>query len=329
MGTSTIKIYSLRRNKAYIEKNTIAIKDEQKPLAVGDDAYEMFEKAPKNIYVHSPMAFGMIANAKHMSIALYRFLKKIDWSLGVRPTLYFAIPTDLSQIEKRAYYSIVNMAPFRSNKVYVIEKPIADALAMEIPIESTMGSMIVNIGAQTSEMSVIADGKIIISKRVPIGGNQLNEEIIREVRNRYNLQIGTRTARRLKFTLASFKSNHKDARKAIGIGSLSGLPREEIISSLAVNRAIERPMSQIASEIKTFLERTPPQIAYHIYQEGIYLSGGSTRTQDIEKYLQRATGYPFHLSAMHETCTIVGVTKVIRNKKYKKWAVPVSQKKDY
>ena len=173
----------------------------------------------------------------------------------------------------------------------MVESPIADAIAMGIDPEKNQGSMIVNIGAQSTEFSIITDGKIIISRKIPIGGRQMNESICSEIRKHYNLQIGTRTAKRLKVVMGRLNDQKKEARKVVGIDSISGLPREEVISAYVVNEGIANCVNQIAAEMKSFLERTPPQIAYHIAKEGIYLTGGSTRLPYIDNYLASYTGF--------------------------------------
>ena len=210
-----------------MEKNMLASKG-RRIIAVGNEAYDMFEKAPADIVVNSPMAFGMIANLELQEIALYSMMKKIDRFLGIGSDMFFSVPLDMTAIEKRAYYHVANGHWLRQNRVYMVEAPIADAIAMGVDLNKNAGSMIVNIGAQSTEFSIITDGKIIISKKVPIGGRQMNESICSEIRKRYNLQIGTRTAKRLKMVMGRLSDQKKGVRKVVGIDSISGLPREEV-----------------------------------------------------------------------------------------------------
>lgn len=318
LGTSTIKIYSAQKDTIIAEKNMIAIRNETQVLAIGNAAYEMFEKTPTNVYVEFPMAFGKIANINHTEVVLQALLKRAERNSPFGSTLYLTVPTDMSEIERRAYYTIA--VGTRKNKVKTVEKPIADAIALGIPIDSTKGSMIVNIGAQSAEISVIADGRVIISKNVEIGGRQLNEAICNGVRRHYNLHIGTRTAKRLKVSLGYLKTDKREARKIWGIDSISGLPREGIASSVVIHEAIKEPIDTIGEEIKFFLERTPPQIYQSILRQGIYLAGGTTYIPDIDWYLQRATGYRIRLSNFYELCTIYGMKEIMNNKSLHKWA---------
>ncbi len=327
LGTSTIKVYSYQKDKVYQERNMVAVKDKKRVLAVGDRAYEMFEKAPDEIEVASPMAYGMIADIVKAEVSLYSLIKKIHPYQWFGSVMYFAVPADLTQIEKRAYNSMANGGWLQNNRVRIVEKPIADAIAMDIPIRKTKGSMVVNIGAQSTEISVIADGKVIISKVLKLGGKQIDIEICNEVNRVDRLMIGTRTASRLKTSIGELYSQKEQLRKVIGIDTLSGLPREAVISSETVNGAIIRPITTIGNEIKTFLERTPPQIAYSILKEGIYLAGGSTWIKNIDKFLADHTGYGVCLSEMHETCTIRGIERMIKDKYLPEWAVPVKPRK--
>ena len=152
----------------------------------------------------------------------------------------------------------------------------------------------------------------------------MNEAICAEIRKRYNLQIGTRTGKRLKIAMGRLNDQRKEARKVVGIDSISGLPREEVISGYVVNAGIMDCVNEIAAEMKTFLERIPPQIAYHIAREGIYLTGGSTRIPYIDNYLASYTGFSFNLSPFYEKATICGLEKIIRDRDLMKWAQPVN-----
>lgn len=326
LGNSTIKVYSALRNKTFLEKNMIASRG-RTIIAVGNEAYEMFEKSPSNISVSSPMAFGMIANLELQEITLYSMLKKIDRILSFGSDIYFSVPLDMTAVEKRAYYQVANGYWLRKNRVFMVEEPIADALAMGVKLDKNPGSMIVNIGAQSTQFSIITDGKIIISKKIPIGGRQMNEAICSEIRKRYNLQLGTRTGKRLKLAMGRLSDQRKDARKVVGIDSVSGLPREEAISSYVVNAGIMNCINDIAAEMKTFLERIPPQIAYQIAREGIYLTGGSTRLPYIDNYLASYTGFTFNLSSLYETSAVCGLEKIIRDRELKKWAQSIKQRK--
>ena len=326
LGSSSVKVYSFFKNKSYIEKNMIASKG-RKIIAMGNEAYEMFEKSPAEVAVCSPMSFGMIANLELQEIVLYSMIRRIDHILGVGSVMFFTVPLDMTAVEKRAYFNVANGYWLRKNRVYMVESPIADALAMGVDLDDPTGNMVVNMGAQSTEMSIITGGRIIISKKIPIGGRQMNESICTEIRKRYNLQLGTRTAKRLKMVMGRLSDQRKGVRKVVGIDCISGLPREEVISSYVVNDGIMNCVNEIASEMKTFLERIPPQISYHIAKQGIYITGGSTRLPYLDKYLASYTGFTFNMSDLYEKSAVSGLEKIIKNKELRKWAMPVKQRK--
>ena len=326
LGSSSVKVYSLFKNKSYMEKNMIASRG-HKIIAVGNEAYEMFEKSPAEVAVCSPMSFGMIANLELQEIVLYNMIRRIDHILGVGSVMFFTVPLDMTAVEKRAYFNVANGYWLRKNRVYMVESPIADALALGVDLDDPTGNMVVNMGAQSTEMSIITGGRIIISKKIPIGGRQMNESICTEIRKRYNLQLGTRTAKRLKMVMGRLSDQRKGVRKVVGIDCISGLPREEVISSYVVNDGIMNCVNEIASEMKTFLERIPPQISYHIAKQGIYITGGSTRLPYLDKYLASYTGFTFNMSDLYEKSAVSGLEKIIKNKELRKWAIPVKQRK--
>ena len=222
LGSSSVKVYSFFRNKTYIEKNMIASKGHT-IIAMGNEAYDMFEKSPTDITVTSPMTFGMIANLELQEIVLYSMIRKIDHILGFGATMYFTVPLDMTAVEKRAYFHVANGHWLKKNRVFMVEAPIADAIAMGVNLEDPEGNMIVNIGAQSTEVSIITGGKIIISRKIPLGGRQMNESVCSEIRKRYNLQIGTRTAKRLKMVMGRLSDPKKEVRKVVGIDCISGL----------------------------------------------------------------------------------------------------------
>ncbi len=326
LGSSAVKMYSSSGNRTIQTKNMIAARGRQ-IIAVGDDAYEMLEKQPQNIDVMSPMAFGVIAELELQEIVLYSILKSQDRRFTRGSSFYFSVPCDLTAIEKRAFYKAVNGHWLHQNRVFMVEEPIACALALGIPLESNFGSMIVNIGHSCTSFSVIADGKVIMNRRISIGGRHMDEAICSEVKKRYQISIGTKTGKRLKLVMGRLSDQTKDARKVVGIDTITGLPREEAVSSYVVNAGIMNCVNEIASEMKTFLERIPPQIAYHVAKDGIHLAGGSARLAYLDAYLGSCTGYSFNLSEHYENTALSGLEKIITEKEMKKWAQPVTERK--
>ena len=326
LGSSSVKVYSAFRDKIYTSRNIMAYRG-RTIIAIGNEAYEMSEKTPADISVTSPMAFGTIADLELQEILLYKMMRGQDRFPRRNCTVFFAVPPDMSALEKRAYYQVANGHWIRHTRVYMVEAPIADALSLGLPFETTAGSMLVNIGDQTTRFSVFGSGRMIMSRMVPIGGTQINESIAQEIRRRYDLAIGIRTANRLKIAMGRLSDQSKDARRVVGMDAVSGLPREEVISSYVVNAGIMDCVNELASRMKTFLERIPPQISYQVAREGIYLTGGSSRIPYLDTYLASYTGFTFNLSSLYENSTAAGLEQLIHNKELKKYAQPISQRK--
>lgn len=327
LGTNSVKIYSLKKNKIKVEMNMIAVRDKEQVLAVGNDAFEMYEKAPENVEVSYPMSFGKIANLDHVEVVLHTLLYEMDKRVGNGPVIYFSVPMNMTEIERRAYYALAQAGSVRQSKVFLVERAICDAIALGIPLIRTKGSMIINIGSQCTEVSILAHEQVIISKTIPIGGGQLTEAICENVRKNCNLLIGFRTAERLKLAMGNMKNDKKEARKVYGIDTLSGLPKEEIIPSNLINEAIEQKMGELALELKLFIERIPPQIGKSVMSEGIYLTGGTTKLAGIERYISNVTGYPVKVPNYYDLCTVRGLEELITHKTLHRWAYSIKEKR--
>ena len=204
IGTSNFKMCCSDKDKILNEKNIIAIANKTEILAFGDEAYEMYEKAPEHIEVSFPVKFGVIADIENMQTLLFNFFNKINEGKKITGSdFYIAVPTDVTEVEKRAFYELVVDSKVKAKNVYVVDKPVADAIGAGLDVTKSKGIMIVNIGAETTEISVLSLGGIVISKAVKIGGNKLDDCIISNVRKAYNLVIGSKTAENLKKELGS------------------------------------------------------------------------------------------------------------------------------
>ena len=205
IGTSNFKMCCKDKEDILNEKNIIAIANKKDLLAFGDEAYEMYEKAPENIEVSFPVKFGVIADIENMQTLLLSFFNKIngDKKAPGNTDFYIAVPTDVTEVEKRAFYELVADSKVKAKNIYIVDKPVADAIGAGLDVTKSRGIMIVNIGAETTEISVLSLGGIVISKSVKIGGNKLDDSIISNVRKVYNLVIGSKTAEGLKKELGS------------------------------------------------------------------------------------------------------------------------------
>ena len=327
LGTSQIKVFSQASGQTLTENNMIAIRNGTDVIAVGNDAWEMYERTPANIEVAQPVRGGRIADVAQVEYVMRTMLRRIDKQTGYAPIVYFSVPVNMSEIEKRAYYAMSHAGYLRSPKVFLVDRAICDAVAMGIPLSKTRGSMIVNMGGESTGISVIANEQVIISKDIPIVGRQLNEAICDMIRRQENLLVGHRTAKRLKAVIATLGEDIHEERSVFGMDTLSGLPREASVTSGIVCRAVRGQMSQLAEEIRIFLERTPPQICDSVNRDGIYLSGGTARIPYVDRYLKKHIGCNVNLPNYYEMCTIRGLEEIIRHKALHKWAYTIGKKK--
>lgn len=177
LGTSNIKIYSAADDKIMIEKNMIAVQNKKNVFAYGDSAYEMYEKAPGNIHISYPLCNGVIADIKNMETLIRFFVT--DMSGGnIKPAdFYIAVPTDITEVEKRAFYDLIRDANVKARKIMVVEKAVADGLGLDIDVKNSQGVLVVNVGYDTTEVSILSLGGIVLSRLIKTGGLKFDEAI--------------------------------------------------------------------------------------------------------------------------------------------------------
>lgn len=318
-GTSSIKIVKAGHGVVLDEKSVIAIFKKKEVLAVGDEAYEMYEKAPVNINVSYPVKNGVIADLSNMNLMMGKFLEKIAEGRGKLKgyDYYIAVPTDITEVEKRSYLDVILSTRMKPNHIRMVEKPIADALGMGLEILDSTGVLMVDFGANTTEISVLSLGGIIFSKLIPIGGNNLDEDIINLVKRKYNFVIGSKTAEAVKNEIGSAMNGIGEI-TVFGRNTISGLPGELSIEAAEVHDAIVEDLQSIMDNIKVILERTPPEVSADIYRNGLYLTGGSSRLQDLGEYIVKTTGLKVNFDDEPENTVINGLETIIENPRYKK-----------
>ena len=299
------------------ERNIIALRNKE-IIAFGDEAYEMYEKSPVNINVSFPVKFGVIADIQNMQTLIYKFYEKISETKKASGAadFYIAIPTDVTEVEKRAFYDLVLKSKIKTSNVYVVDKPVADAIGAGLDVTSSKGIMVVNIGAETTEISVLSLGGIVISRTIKIGGSKLDESIIAAVRKEYNLIIGKRTAEKLKIELGSAVcSNDSEEVFTDGYGRnvISGLPVSVKVSSKVIQSAVADPLHQIMDSVKVMLERTPPELAADIVKDGIFLTGGTSNISHLEELFKTETGIEARLVENPQESIIRGLMEVVNN----------------
>jgi rod shape-determining protein MreB len=320
IGTSNLKMCCNEKGRILNEKNIIAIANKKEMLAFGDEAYDMYEKAPENIEVSFPVKFGVIADIENMQTLLVSFFNKIndDKKFSGNTDFYIAVPTDVTEVEKRAFYELVADSKVKAKNIYIVDKPVADAIGAGLDVTKSKGIMVVNIGAETTEISVISLGGIVISKSIKIGGNKLDDSIISIIRKEYNLVIGSKTAEGLKKELGSAVKAEEKFAPGFGRNVLSGLPVSVQISSDVIYSAIVDPLHSIMDSIKVILERTPPELAADIIKDGIYVTGGTSNISNLQQFINKETNLNVNIVENPAESVVRGLIDVVNKPEFSK-----------
>jgi rod shape-determining protein MreB len=315
-GTSTIKIYKKGQGIVLDERNIIAISDNKNVLAAGNDAFEMYEKAPSNILVTYPVKNGVIADVANMMALLNSFMKRISGDKHIGAADYIvATPTDITEVERRSFYDLIASSGLKIGHIRIVEKPIADAVGAGLDVMTARGVMIVDIGADTTEVSILSLGGIVLSKLIPVGGNKLDEAIKAIVKKKYNLLIGDKTAENIKKKLACAFTTLEASVRVYGRDVVSGLPSEMEINSSDVYEAISEYMYSVIDAIKIILERTPPEISSDIIDSGIYITGGSAKIFALDELLHRETDLKINICPDSSNTVVNGLGKIMEDHK--------------
>lgn len=327
LGTGSVKVYNPKNDSINKEENMAAVRNGESVIAVGNEAYEISGRNPKNVELIRPMAGGRIQNALIAEAVLHTLLGRASGrgTPGFHPELYFAVPTDITGIERKTYTTIAKKGRYRSAGILLVERPIADALALGIPILNTDGAILINIGYQNTEISVIADRHVIFSQMIPVGGHDFTVSIQDGIRKKNSFAVSESTAQRLKITLCRLNEDRGEGCKVRGIDLDSGLPRDGIVSSANVISCVRRKTDELSLSLKKVMERIPPHIREIASREGIFMTGGSTRIPGSETYFTEALGCPVRVSEYHELSTVCGLKAVMTHRELGHWAYPAGK----
>ena len=318
LGTCNMKVYCKATNKILNEKNTIALVNKDEIYAYGDEAYAMYEKAPEVINVTFPVVSGVIADFDNLQNMLQIFLEKHTKGKVKGAEYIVAVPTDITEVEKKAFFDMFYRSkPLKPKSVLLCEKPIADAVGLGLDVNEPTGIMVVDMGADTTEISVISLGGLVLSDLLHFGGNKIDESIITFVKRKFNLVIGQKTAQSLKETLGSGMPGNTDTMVIVGRDVVSGLPIEMELSGEVVYEAIKDNLNNICNSIKMILEKTPPELAKDIIHSGIYITGGSSQINNLDVLFKQITGIEINTCEAPEECVVRGLVKIVSDSKYK------------
>jgi rod shape-determining protein MreB len=297
LGTANTLVYVKDRGIVLREPSVVAVQSGTKRiLAVGDEAKRMLGRTPGNIVAIRPMKAGVIADFEITEAMLRYFIKKIhNRRKMVRPRIIIAVPSDITEVEKRAVKDSATHAGAR--EVFLIEEPMAAAIGVGLPVQEPAGNMIVDIGGGTTEVALISLAGIVFSRTVRVGGDEMDECIVQYMKRVYNLMIGERTAEEIKMTMGSaYPVEEETSIEVKGRDLVAGLPKTLTITSEEIREALQEPISSIVDAIRITLERCPPELSADLVDRGMILAGGGALLAGMDKLIAEQTGLPVHLA---------------------------------
>ena len=317
LGTYEIKVFDKKKDSIWREKNVIAMKDKKYIFSVGDEAYEMYEKSPDNIQVVFPMKHGVIAHFDDMQYLLGNLLQT-DRQFVRGSEYVIAVPTDVTEVEKKAFYDLVFHSEAKAKSVRIVERGLADAVGFGLNIMDEKGVFIANFGGGTTELSVLSYGGIVLNRLVKIGGEHFDKAVSSLVRHNRDFLIGRLTAERLRREFGVFDQNTGSALKVYGRDLITGVPSHTDIPISLVRAAMKEPLEECVRAIRSMIDRTPPDVRRAIEAKGIYLTGGIANLRGLTTYLEGSIGLPVMTVPNPELCAVKGLQKIILHKAYYK-----------
>ncbi len=319
LGTATTLVFAKGEGVVLCEPSVVAIeRGTSHVLAVGEEAKRMLGRTPGNIIAIRPMKDGVISDFEITEAMLRYFIKKVHHRrVLVRPRIVIAIPSGITEVEKRAVKDSAERAGAR--EVFLIEEPIAAAIGVGLPIQDPVGNMIIDIGGGTTEIAVISLAGTVFSKSIRIGGDEMNEAIIEYLKKTYNLLVGERTAEDIKMKIGSaYPLEEEMSMEVKGRDLVAGLPKIVTITSEEIRESLQEPLRAILEITKISLERTPPELAADLIEHGIVMAGGGSLLRGLDKLISEETGLPVHVTDDPVTAVANGTGRVLSEIQYLK-----------
>ncbi|OGG14120.1 rod shape-determining protein [Candidatus Gottesmanbacteria bacterium RIFCSPHIGHO2_01_FULL_39_10] len=314
LGTANSLVYLAGEGVVLNEPTVVAISiDDNRVVAVGNEAREMLGRTPGNIVASRPLKEGVIADYIVTEAMLRYFIDRVcGRSRLFRPDVMVCVPAGCTQVERRAVMDATMSAGARN--VYLIDEPLAASIGAKIPIALPSGNMIVDIGGGSTEAAVISLGGVVVHKSARVAGNKIDEAISYHIKKKFNLIIGERMAEEVKLQIGSALPMSKELKMEVrGRDSLSGLPRMVEIESRDITGAIQNTLNSMIAAVKGVLEETPPELASDIIDKGIVLSGGSSQLRNLDKLMTQVTGVVCHIAEEPLLCVVRGTGVAIEN----------------
>ena len=318
LGTANTLVYVKDQGIVLREPSVVAVQaGTNKVLAVGDEAKRMLGRTPANIVAVRPLKDGVIADFEVTEAMLRHFIKKVHGRrIRVKPRVVIAVPSGITEVEKRAVRESAAHAGAR--EVYLIEEPMAAAIGAGLPVTEPTGSMIVDVGGGTTEVAVLSLGGIVYSRSVRVGGDKMDEAIIAYIRRNHNLLVGESSAERIKKEIGSAcmpEDGEGRVMEIKGRDLMNGVPKEIVISERQISESLAEPVGSIVEAVKVALEHTAPELAADIVDKGIVLTGGGALLGNLDFVLRHATGLPVSIADDPLSCVALGTGRALEEMK--------------
>lgn len=319
LGTANTLVYVKGKGIVLSEPSVVAVRTDRmgkgRVLAVGAEAKRMLGRTPGNIVAIRPMRDGVIADFEVTEAMLKHFIRKVhnNRKTLVRPRIVIAVPSGITQVEKRAVRESAESAGAR--EVFLIEEPMAAAIGANLPITEPTCSMIVDIGGGTTEVAVISLSGAVYTRSLRVAGDKMDASIAKHIKRKYNLLIGERTAEIIKTTIGNAfpDPDNLETIEVKGRDLVSGIPKILTIDSEEVRIAIFEQVDAIVETVRIALEQTPPELAADIVDSGIVITGGGALLKNLDRLLREKTGLPIVIADDPLTTVALGCGKVLDN----------------
>lgn len=314
LGTANSLVFELGKGIVLQEPTVVAITtDDNKVVAVGNQAKEMLGRTPDNIEASRPLRDGVIADYLITEAMLRYFINKVCGSTRLfKPEVMVSTPAGVTSVESRAVLDATLSAGAKN--AYLIPEPLAAAIGAEIPIAEPSGNLVVNSGGGTTEVAIISLGGVVAHESARVAGNRIDEAIANYVRRQHNLIIGDKTAEEIKIRIGSALPLKKELKTEVkGRDSVAGLPRTIELSSTEVAEAIQHPLEGIVGAVRRVLEKTPPELSADIIDKGMVMTGGTAMLRNFDKLLTEETGVPAHVADEPILCVVKGIARALEN----------------
>ena len=314
LGTSSVLVYVSNKGIVLREPSVVAVeKITGRIMAIGEEARRMLGRTPGNIIAIRPLRDGVISNFDITQRLLQHFLKKVVGTrILFKPKVVVCVPSGVTQVEKRSVIDATESAGARY--AYLIDEPIAAAIGAGIDISQPRGNMVLDIGGGTTDVAVISLRDAVLSESIKIAGDKFNDSIVRYMRKKHNLLIGERTAEEMKIRIGSAYPRKEqlfiDVR---GRNLISGLPQALVVGSNEMIDALEEPLQSILESVRSIFEKTPPELASDIAENGICLTGGGALLYGMDKFIAEHTKVPCYVAEDPISCVAIGTGKVLEN----------------